>query len=217
MIPAGYESKAAYDLDDSFYDDDDEDEDYSFAFSSNNKPTLQSQPLNDSNCFEPTLKGEEENRTFFEEFNNNSYDYANKNDTQEPKQVDTSLEELDEKIRRSVRQKNLEQFKLLFESNKLEANMVITKTANWSLLMYAVSNGAYEICEFLLENGADSTYTDDSFSLLMCACACEDSHVLDSDLVNIVQLLIEHNADVNQTDKLEVVFFFNFTSTIIYY
>lgn len=203
MIPAGFEShkvKTAYESDESFYDDDEDcDEEYGFTFSSN-RQTVQSQALKDSTRFDAISKREEENRTVYDEFNNNSYDYANKNDMQEP-EVDKSLEELHEKIRQSIRQKNLDKFKFLFESNKLDANMALTTTADWSLLMYAVSNGAYDICKYLVENGADSTYTDDSFSLLMCACACEDSHVLESDLLNIAQLLIEHNADVNQTDK----------------
>jgi ankyrin repeat protein len=159
------------------------------------------QSLKSSTRFDTIPNGEEQDRQLADdELNNNSYVYANKNDTQGSDE-DKSFVELQEKIRQSIRQKNLEKFKFLFESNKLDPDLVMTKTANWNLLMYAVSNGTYDICKYLLENGADPTYTDDSFSLLMCACACEDSHVLESELVNIVELLLEYNADVNQTDK----------------
>jgi ankyrin repeat protein len=69
-------------------------------------------------------------------------------------------------LKTAIIQKKLETVKSLLQTHDLDVNVILKN--EWTPLMYASSCGSYELCEYLIENGADVFFSDgfNNFSIV---------------------------------------------------
>ena len=81
----------------------------------------------------------------FSELNNNEY-------------YDDHTELILNELKTAIFQKKLETVKSLLQTHDLDVNVILKN--EWTPLMHASSCGSYELCEYLIENGADIFFSD---------------------------------------------------------
>ena len=74
--------------------------------------------------------------------------------------------------------------------------------SGWTALMYAASCGRWQVTEYLLEKKANPNFHKELFTPLMAACA--SAHENEEDLVKCVEILIDHGANINATERHKV-------------
>ncbi len=74
--------------------------------------------------------------------------------------------------------------------------------SGWTALMYAASCGRWQVTEYLLEKKANPNFHKELFTPLMAACA--SSHENEEDLVKCVEILIDHGANINASERHKV-------------
>lgn len=114
---------------------------------------------------------------------------------QQHRSVDRETLQLFDDFRFAVMHGNLELVSSFIEKG-IPVDSVLK--AGWTALMYACSCGHHEIVKYLLEKKANPNFSKDSFTPLMAVCASNQD---ETNLVNCVQLLIGHEADVNAQER----------------
>lgn len=180
MLKVGSGKKEEFDFYDSDYDDDD---DFIFEFR-DSIPDTRVTSLNNNNKDSINKSSKPKDDLLYEVKTNYYYD-----------EKQFVLNDLQNAIIR----KNLPVVKNLFEEHEIDVNCNL-KT-NWTPIMYAVSCGSYDITKYLIQRGADIFYEDDSFSVILCASGCIDANVSPFELINLIEMLIEHGVDVNSYDR----------------
>ena len=141
MIPAGYERKSVEGCGkgEKFLDSEDEDDEFEFDFCDSNAQLQFDKQNNDAAKQTPS--------------DVNTEDITNNNDYYDD-QTDNILDEL----KSTIVQRNLEAMKYLFETHQLDVNVCFKN--DWIPLMYAASVGSWQLCEYLIQIGADVFYSD---------------------------------------------------------
>lgn len=180
MIPGGYENthykKSKLDKDKFFqcggdyYDDDDEEnfdeeEGFVFDFVSSNTKSLQSKHEADKQQSITANLPVKNDSAWDEEDNNrpNDADRSTKNKSKIVYELnnnyyfDESQYILDD-LKNAILNRNLTNVQNLMQKHNLDVNCVLK--SNWTPMMYAVTCGALDIVEYLVENGADVHFSD---------------------------------------------------------
>lgn len=134
MIPAGYEYKTNFNE----YVDSEDDDKFEFDFCDSNEKNQLSSIKDTQNPSDETDKN-------CSDLNNNNY-------------YDEQTDIIQDELKSAITHKNLEAVKAHFQLHNLDIN--INFKNNWTPLMYAASCGSWELCEYLITNGADVFFSD---------------------------------------------------------
>jgi ankyrin repeat protein len=148
MIPAGYERKSVEGYGgkaEKFLDSEDEDDEFEFDFC-DSYAQLQFDKQNKNDTAAAAKQQTPSDVVNTEDITNNNDYYDD--------QTDNILDEL----KSTIIQRNLEAMKYLFETHQLDVNVCFKN--DWIPLMYAASVGSWELCEYLIQIGADVFYSD---------------------------------------------------------
>ena len=200
-VPGGYESDSDDDLDDLVYGDDplrkarESSADVSISVSRNT--SVSGVSVEPSNQYAEFDWGEEiadvNRRTFLVPQSPNG-SVGSRQGVGPPSPGALVLDD----IRMAVMNGNINFLKAHLENNSGFFVDAVLKSG-WTSLMYAASCAKPDILRYLLEYKADANYRRDMFTPLMAACTSSSQD--EEKLVECVNLLIEHGANINATDR----------------
>ena len=186
------------------YDDDDEEEEeedasdgFFFDFKTSKK--------NKHRQFEKLIHCEEDETNGVEIVATHNGDVDSGQSKNRSDEYQVSSESLANDLRKAITNNNFDLVKHLYEIYGLDIDPNHVYQDNyWTPLMFAVSEANLKIARFLIDKGADPNYSDDSFTVLMCACGTRALMNYQSELVDVVDLLLQSGADLHLTDKFGI-------------
>lgn len=197
-----------------YMDDDDDDLEESDGFIFDFKPVGKSsaQPVHPLQKSEPISATKHRNDSWSGEPETTAVNNLQQQQQGSSSMADIALEVVDKlettadsvayELRVAIESGHLAKVKELFEKQGglVDPNYVYEDTY-WTPLMFAASMADLEMTKYLIEKGADPEYTDDTFSVLMCACGSREFKYDRSRLLDVVKLLVDQGSDVNSADK----------------